>query len=109
MSNINVNGIEYVPVQKPTDRVIVRAVQGVHYGTVKSRAGSEMVLTNARRIWYWDGAASLSQMAVDGVCAPDNCKFSVRVPEITVLNVCEIIPCSEKAVASLESVKEWKR
>jgi hypothetical protein len=109
MSNVIVNGVEYVPVQKPTKRVIVRAVQGVHYGTIKKRDGSELVLTDARRIWYWDGAASLSQMAVDGVSAPENCKFSVRVPEITVLNVCEIIPCSGKAVESIEAVKEWKR
>jgi len=109
MSNVIINGVEYVPVQQPTNRVIVRAVQGVHYGAVKSRVGSEIVLTDARRIWYWDGACSLSQMAVDGVSAPENCKFTVRVPEITVLNVCEIIPCSEKAVASIESVKEWRR
>lgn len=108
--NINVNGIEYAPVQTPSNRVIIRASQsGVHFGTLKSRDGSEVVLTDARRLWYWDGAASLSQMAVYGVSAPQNCKFSVRVPEITVLGVCEIIPCTAPAAANIEAVKEWRR
>ena len=109
--NLNINGVEYAQVRKmSTNRVIIRADRsGVHFGTIKSRTGSEVVLADSRRLWYWDGAASLSQMAVDGVSAPANCKFSVRVPEITVLGVCEIIPCSEAAVTSIEAVKEWKR
>lgn len=81
---------------------------GVFFGHIKNRNGSEVELTDVRRIWYWDGAASLSQMAVDGVSAPRSCKFSVTVPEMTVLGVIEIIPCSDKAVASIMEVKEWR-
>lgn len=81
---------------------------GVFFGHIKERAGAEAVLTDVRRIWYWDGAASLSQMAVDGVSQPRACKFSVVVPEMTVLGVIEIIPCSEKAVASIQGVAVWR-
>lgn len=91
-------------------KVIVRTEKaGVFFGEIKERVGSEVTMTNVRRIWYWDGAASLSQLAVDGTANPSDCKFTVYVPEMTVLGVIEIIPCTEKAVASIEGVKEWKR
>ena len=41
--------------------------------------GQEVTLHNARRIWFWDEAATLSQLATDGVLKPDECKFTVRV------------------------------
>lgn len=88
---------------------IVRADRaGVFFGNIKSRDGSEVCMTNVRRIWYWDGACSISQLAVDGTAMPDNCKFSVSVAEAVILGVIEIIPCSEKARDSILSVKEWK-
>ena len=55
---------------------------GVHAGILKSRDGKEVTLTDARRIWYWDGAATLSQLATDGTNAPENCKFPAAIPEI---------------------------
>lgn len=64
---------------------------------------------NARRLWYWEGAASLSQLATEGVKAPENCKFTVTVPSMTVLGVIELIPCSKVAVQSIDGVPEWKR
>lgn len=92
------------------EKVIVRADRaGVFYGEIKERNGSEVVMTNVRRLWYWDGAASLSQLAVDGVSRPDNCKFTVIVPKMTILGAIEIIPCSDKAIASIEAVDIWKR
>lgn len=91
-------------------KVIIRADRaGVFYGEIKERNGSEVVMSNVRRLWYWDGAASLSQLAVNGTVRPNNCKFTVVVPEMTVLGVIEIIPCSDKAIASIEGVSEWKR
>jgi hypothetical protein len=80
---------------------------GVFAGILKSRNGSEVELTNARRLWYWDGAASLSEMAVSGVSKPQNCKFPVAVPEVTLLQVIEIIPCTDEAHTSIEGVKIW--
>lgn len=81
---------------------------GVFAGYVKERNGKEVTIMNCRRIWYWDGANSLSQLAVDGTLKPDNCKFAVTVPEILVTEAIEVIPCTEKAMMSIMGVKEWK-
>lgn len=108
---IVVNGKTYIEKQIDVsyEYVIIRTYSaGVHSGYLKERNGKEVTLTNSRRIWYWDGAASLSQMAVDGVSKPENCKFAVVLPEIILTETIEIIPCSEKAKKCIEGVKEWK-
>mgnify|MGYP004539404091 CR=1 FL=1 len=91
-------------------KVIIRGDRsGVEFGTLVAHQGQEVTLHNARRIWYCDGAATLSQLATDGTSKPDCCKFTVTVKSITVTDVVEIIPCSEKAIKSIEGVPEWKR
>ena len=91
-------------------KVIIRAEKaGVFFGTLKEKNGNEVTLTDCRRLWYWDGASSISQLAKEGTTAPHNCKFTVWVDEITILGVIEIIPCTEQAIKSIEGVKEWKR
>ena len=90
-------------------KVLIRGNRsGVEFGELVSQNGSEVTLKNARRIWYWDGAASLSQLAKDGTSNPSNCKFTVFVDSITILDAIEIIPCTGKAVKSIEEVKVWK-
>ena len=82
--------------------VIVRCDRaGVFAGTLAERSGREVKLTDCRRIWYWAGAASISQLAVDGTVAPDMCQFTVTVDEIVLLEAIEIIPCTEKAEKSV--------
>ena len=81
---------------------------GVFFGNIKERNGKEVTITNCRRIWYWDGAASISQIALDGVSKPEKCKFTVTVPELTILDAIEIIPCSDKAIKIIKEVEEWK-
>lgn len=89
--------------------VIVRTQSaGVHFGILKSRTGSEIVLTDTRRIWYWRGAASLSELALHGVSRPKECKFTVMLPEITLLGAIEIIPCSDAASKIILAVPEWR-
>ena len=91
-------------------KVIIRGSNsGVEYGELVAQEGQEVTLKNARRIWYWDGAASLSQLAKDGTSNPSSCKFTVFVDSITILDAIEIIPCTDKAVKSIEEVMEWKR
>jgi len=109
-SEITINGERYVKAQEEiTEWVLIRTYSaGVHFGVLKRRDGKEVELTTARRIWYWNGAATLSQMAVDGVSKPDDCKFSVPVPIITLTEAIEIIPCTDKAVKSINGVPEWK-
>lgn len=90
-------------------KVIIRGDRsGVFFGTLTEKNGREVKLTNCRRLWFWSGAASLSQLAVDGVANPQNCKFTVAVDEIVILDAIEIIPCTVKAVQSITSTEEWK-
>lgn len=90
-------------------KVIIRGDRsGVEFGTLVAQEGREVTLENARRIWGWSGAASLSQLAKDGTSKPNDCKFTVFVDSITILDAIEIIPCTDKAIKSIEEVKEWK-
>ena len=90
-------------------KVIIRADRaGVFFGTLKEKNGNEVTLSDCRRLWRWYGAASLSQLAVEGTKDPNNCKFTIVVPAITILGVIEIIPCTEEAVKSIEKVYVWK-
>lgn len=90
-------------------KVIIRGDRsGVEFGELVEQNGSEVTLKNARRLWYWNGAASLSQLAMDGTKRPQDCKFTVTVSSITILDAVEIIPCTDKAIKSIEEVDEWK-
>ena len=90
-------------------KVIIRGDRsGVFFGTLAEKDGKEVVLCNSRRLWYWDGAASISQLATEGTVKPSNCKFTVTLDEIVITDAIEIIPCTDKAIASIEGVREWK-
>lgn len=82
---------------------------GVFFGQIAGRNGQEVELRNARKLWYWDGACSVEQLAVDGVAKPHDCKFTVVVPEIVVTDAIQILLCSDKAAKILGEVKAWKR
>ena len=49
---------------------------GVFYGEIASRNGQEAELVNVRQIWRWSGAASLMQLASEGVTRPRDCKVA---------------------------------
>jgi hypothetical protein len=90
--------------------VIVRTFSaGVHAGILESRKGQEVELSNSRRLWYWDGAATLSQLAMEGTITPANCKFPQPVTSIILTQAIEIIPCTPAARKSIEAVPVWKR
>lgn len=90
-------------------KVIIRGDRsGVEFGELVEQNGSVVTLKNARRLWYWAGAASLSQLAMDGTKRPQDCKFTVTVSSITILDAVEIIPCTDKAIKSIQEVDEWK-
>ena len=94
---------------KMETRKIVRANgAGVFFGEVEKIEGTTATLKNARRLWYWDGAASLSQLAQEGTSRPENCKFPVTVEEVVVFNVLEILSVTDKAAKSIDGVKIWK-
>lgn len=81
---------------------------GVFFGQIKERRGDEVDLENVRKIWYWSGAAAVEQLATDGVKRPRECKFTVEVPRMTVLEAIQIIPCTEAAAENIRSVAAWK-
>jgi len=91
-------------------KVIIRAKEaGVFYGTLTEKTGNEVVLKDCRRLWYWDGANSITDLAMQGTKKPSGCKFTQKVSEICIIGVIEIIPCTEEAIVSIESVAEWKK
>jgi hypothetical protein len=91
-------------------KVIIRGDRsGVFFGTLREKNGQEIVLDNCRRLWYWAGAASLTQLAAEGVKSPRECKFTIRIDSITILDAIEILLCTPQAVENIERVSEWKR
>lgn len=89
--------------------VIVRGDRsGVFAGYVKERKGQEITLTKARKIFYWNGACAVEQLARDGVSKPKECKFTVVIDEICILDVIQILPATEKSRLIIEGVQEWK-
>lgn len=90
------------------DVIIRTRSAGVFAGLLKSYDNQTAVLTKARRLWFWSGAASLSQLSVDGVGNPSVCKFPCEVEEITLPEVIEILPVTPKARASIDAVKIWE-
>lgn len=126
-NTITINGVEYIrkdplPVN-PTGRTLAPLKEGLEYKMVRAdRAGvfagyvesidaksAVVILRNARRIWYWDGAASLSQLATDGTSKPQNCKFPCEVDRVELFGVIEIIDITEKAQKSIAGVPVWKK
>jgi hypothetical protein len=69
---------------------------------------TSVTLKNARRLWYWAGAASLSQLAVTGTSEPRNCKFPEEVPIVTINDVCELLGVTDKARKNIAEVVIWK-
>jgi len=76
---------------------------------LKEKNGKEATLTDSRRLWYWDGASSLSELAQRGTSRPDNCKFPCPVDQIDLTEVIEYLKCTDVAEKSIREVKEWTR
>ena len=91
-------------------RKIVRTNKaGVFFGKIEKKDGNTITLSNARRLWYWEGAASLSELAQFGTANVSGCKFPCAVDEVELFEVLEILSVTNEAAASIDGVKEWKR
>ncbi len=118
MANVNVeevviDGQTYVPKtsipETSGEFFIVRTYSaGVFAGEIEKKDGKNVVMTNARRLWYWTGAASLSQLAVEGTSRPGECKFPVAVPRVELTEAIEILDVTIKAKKSIQGVKVWE-
>ena len=118
VQEIVIDGTTYVPKDQSTlakekdgmNYVCVRTYSaGVHCGYLKERNGKEGVLLDSIRIWQWAGAASLSQLAMEGVNNPLSCKFAIPVNEITLTEIIEVIPMTEVAKANIQNVPLWRK
>lgn len=81
---------------------------GVFAGYLKHRDGKEVTLVGARRLWYWKGAETLSELAMKGTRNPDGCKFACAVDEVLLTELIELLDVTEEAQASIEGVPEWR-
>lgn len=119
IDEVEINGVKYVrkdmvsEVAETLDGmpfVIVRSYDaGVYFGYLQEENGDQVILRNARNVWYWDGANTLLQMANDGVKSPENCKFTQAVTEIKLNRVCAVIKCTKKAQDNLSGVAVWSK
>ena len=78
---------------------------GVHAGTVVNVDGDNIILSKSRRLWSWkakDGVA-LSGVAQNGLKSEG--KVDSLNPEIALMGVCELIPCSAVAQESINGFK----
>ena len=90
-------------------KVLVRGEDcGVFFGELVAKEGNEVELKNSRNIWYWSGANNLDDMAKNGIRNIENSKISVVTDSIVLMGICEIIPCSDKAIKCIEGAPEWK-
>lgn len=119
MEEVEINGTTYVPKGKEVKTAskkkgmkycIIRTYSaGVFAGYLESKKGKEVVLRDARRLWYWSGASSLSQLAVEGVKNPDNCKFPCEVDKVELMEAIEIIEMTKEAQDSIKNTLIWKQ
>lgn len=95
--------------KKVEKRKIIRTYSaGVFFGEIVTRKGKEATVKNARRLWYWSGAASLSQLAQSGTTNQGACKFPEPVAKIVLTECIEIIDVTPEAAATIDGVKPWK-
>ena len=119
LNTITINGKEYVEKGSvATDAVTLDGLEykivrtktaGVFAGYLLSRDGNTVVMIGARRLWYWSGASSLSQLAMEGVKKPQDCKFPCEVNEVELFEVIEILSVTEVARKSIAGVAIWKQ
>jgi hypothetical protein len=117
VKEISINGISYIPkdsIQEPAVKVdnmeycIVRTYSaGVFIGYIQSRKDKEVKMLQARRIWYWSGAASLSQLAIEGSSKPKECKIAMPI-EVILTEAIEIISVTQKAKNNIDGIPQWK-
>lgn len=115
---ISIDGVNYIKesdIKKVAETldgmkyVLIRSQNaGVFAGYLKERTGDSVILKNARRLWYWSGACSLSQLAMEGTKKVSECKFPCEVDTIEILQVIEIIDATQEAKDSIKSVPVWE-
>ncbi len=79
---------------------------GVFFCKVKENKGSSIVITDARKIHYWEKAAAVEEISQNGIGGDS--RLTLTVPEMEVADPIQIIPCTEKAAKVMREWREWK-
>ena len=89
--------------------VIIRTYSaGVWCGTLSQKSGNEVILTNARRLWRWWAAESISLSGVANFgIIEDKSQIAPKVEGVW-LEAIEIIPTTDKAEKSIMGAKDAK-
>ena len=82
---------------------------GVFAGYITKQDGQTVEMKDARRLWYWKGASSLSQLAMEGVKCPLECKFPIAVDRVQIFEVIEILDVTKIAEKSIRGVPVWEQ
>ena len=91
------------------EKCIIRTYSaGVWFGQIEKKSGNEVIVKNARRMWRWHAAESisLSAVAIHGITW-EKSLIAQAVPSVW-LEAIELIPCSETAITSIEGAENAK-
>ena len=95
---------------KTKQKFIVRCDRaGVFFGEIKSKTTESIIMTNVRKVFYWDGSCAVEELALNGTTKPESCKLTVVIPEMELDKPIQIIPCTEKATKILNTIQIWKK
>jgi len=125
IDSVTVRGKKYIPEDSVKEKApelegleykIFRTYSsGVFGGYLSSKENSvghyRCVIKKARRFHYWEGAASLSQLAEEGIkeSKKANCRFAMELSgDLELPNVVEILSVTAKAKANIDGVPVWK-
>ena len=90
-------------------KVIIRTYSaGVFFGELFKKSGNEVILKNARRLYSWKAAESITLQAVALHGINENGSRIVEAVPYQWMEAIEIIPCSKKSIDSLEGAKNAK-
>lgn len=116
---ITIDGVKYVR-EDQRAKMVDQSAEGREYCLVRTEkagvfagwidreiTGDMGTVFDARRIWYWSGAASLSELSTKGTSDPSSCKFPESVAEVDLKGVIEVLPCTEAAKESIKGVSVW--
>lgn len=94
---------------KKNQYYIVRTVNaGVFFGKIKFINKESILMQDVRKLWYWEGAYAVEELALHGTKKPNNCRFTVIIPEMEIAEPVQIIPCTKESVESIQAVEIWQ-
>jgi hypothetical protein len=101
-----------VCMENPKRKVVVRSDRaGVFYGTVTvvKPLGDKLYveMDGCRRVHYWNRAASITQIALDGLPKNSGSRVTRPLDGACIAGIIEILPCTEKAIKSMEEYAAW--